>query len=742
MRLPLHRVVALCACVLPVFSSALSASGQAWNPKVPVPPVGEHPRIFFTAGELPAMRERLTTGVFGKAVEARFAWARRDFPGYRQFAALELTDAEAARAQLDAHFKPDEQRNIKWGLLAIDAVVRNDAEQKRVMAGVISNYARLILASKELKVGGKVRNLTGKDLSRHSTVWDNPNFGVGQSWLFGAAGLPVAYDLLHGDMTPEQREVVRKALVTATTGRKPHGAGEPRGRAISNHYGYHGELAVMLAAIEGTEGFDAQAWADIRQILLDYWDVGFTPEGACHEDSYGPNLGLRAGALGLVALARRGDDVFATPKFAEFLKWNVHEIEPFAGGTLIGGASGIGLDYNTSLIVGRFVRPDEPAAHYLYTHDLGADLKNVAGQCALHFALFGSEPKATTAADVKLPLTVFAPRRGKLITRSDWSPEATVLHFDARPDAFTIGHDAADRGNFSLITLGRTWTRVPSFRQTTESKDFASLPRVDGEGQAYKAPSVKWLARADGALATLGAADLKYAYDWQWSPPSPWPTKETKFPAPWEPERSDPRALGWPTEPGQDADWMPKSLYGEPGIGYQGSWLWRRPHNVVERAFRTAGLVRGKQPWAFVVDDFRKDGRERTYTWQMQLASDLNVQVNGREAVLTDETGRRLVVRVVQAEGFESIALEKFDRPATQKGKPPEAAQRLVVTAKTADPKFKVIFLPVASNAAAPASTLTGGELAVGEEKLTLTALPTGRTGVTVRRGAERVELK
>ena len=90
-------------------------------------------------------------------------------------------------------------------------------------------------------------------------------------------------------------------------------------------------------------------------------------------------------------------------------------------------------------------------------------------------------------------------------------------------------------------------------------------------------------------LASGGAADLKYAYDWQWTPP--WPKADQKFSPPWEPEMSDPRALGWPDDPA----WLPHKLYGEEGIGHTGMYLWRRPYTPCRRrsARRCWCAVRG-----------------------------------------------------------------------------------------------------------------------------------------------------
>jgi len=41
--------------------------------------------------------------------------------------------------------------------------------------------------------------------------------------------------------------------------------------------------------------------------------------------------------------------------------------------------------------------------------------------------------------------------------------------------------------------------------------------------------------------------------------------------------------------------------------------------NPVQYAFRSAGIVNGKHPYALVVDDISKDGKEHLYDWLMQV---------------------------------------------------------------------------------------------------------------------------
>jgi lysophospholipase L1-like esterase len=251
-----------------------------------------------------------------------------------------------------------------------------------------------------------------------------------------------SYDVLYNDMNSEQRATVRKAFAEAIKGRMSYGMNEPRGKAVSNHYGYHGDLALFCAAIEGEEGYDDATYRRIAQVLTDCFTVGLTPEGACHEDTYGPTVGMREGSRGLMVLARRGRNLFSTPRYRDFVAWMAQSLEPFPAGNMVGGASGVtGRPYPGSVVIAKYMFPKDPVADYVYRWFVGDDYKSgLRWQGFLDYAIFGmpysSDPCMPNAlADTDIPLSAFYPRRGKLISRNDWSPETLCFHLDARPDA-------------------------------------------------------------------------------------------------------------------------------------------------------------------------------------------------------------------------------------------------------------------------------------------------------------------
>ena len=617
-----------------------------------------------------------------------------------EFAELDLSNP--TDEQILKYFKSGEGRNQQWALLSVWAVLEKDTELKQFMAKVITNYGRIILASKKRAISRKVKGLTGTELNKSFNIWKKNSFDVGVSWTLGSAGYPVAYDVLYNSMSQEQRTIVRDAIAAATTGRKSYGNGMPRGYAASNHYGYHGDLLVMLCAIEGEEGFDKKTYDGIVQVLRDYWDVGFTKAGACHEDGYGPNLGLRAGSRGFLALARRGHNIFETEKYRNYLKYVVQEWEPFPGGMFMGGASGgpYGEFYPSSFLIARYMYPESIEANYNLRHIMGDEYeRRFRWQGFLDYLLFGTAWKGSVSRETmlkkaKLPLSVFYPVRGKIVARSDWSSDALYATFDARPDAHMIGHDKVDRGNFSLSALGRMWAFTGDFHHFNLSTEN-SLVHIDGKAQAWKAPAVRFMSHYDDGKTAGASADLKYAYDWEWTPP--WPKMSRKFASPWEPEKNGPLDLGWPKEHATPE--LPESINGsETGYSHRNN-LHRRPYNVVEKAQRSFTLVRGDHPYVIISDDIRKDGKPHLYEWYMQLPLDVKLLSNkGNQVVLADETGKRfLLVRFLQKAKC-SIRVEDYEATKAQKKKNKKMdavmGRRLIASATAVEPGFRVMIYP------------------------------------------------
>lgn len=714
----------------------------------PLPAPGVHPRVFFTADEIPRIRDRYENSRFGstlrRSVEGKVKRAPQAWRGLASLSPGQISDEDLLK-----FFKSSEGRNIDWGVVSLYAVMMEDEELKEVMMDVITNYSRVILASKERWDEGRREGDLEEKMNRALSIWSHNDFGVEVSWTLGAAGLALSYDVLYNDMSPTQRDTVRKAIATGAKGRRGYGTGKPRGFAASNHYGYHGDLLVMLSAIEGEPGYDQETYDGIRQVLTDYWDVGFTENGACHEDGYGPNLGLRAGSRGFIALARRGHNIFATQKYRNYIDWLALEFEPFPGGKFIGGASGgpYSTLYQTSMLVSRYMYPQSDSANYIFRYTFGdAYERSFRWQSLLDCLIFGGDyvgasERSVQLTDSGLKRSVFYPVRGKLISRSDWSADALQFTFDARPDAFLIGHDRVDRGNFLLSALGRMWVSAGDFRNWRSSQDH-SLVHIDGRAQAYKAPSVKFLWHGISDVATAGVADLSYAYDWEWTPP--WPRVDGNYSDEWQPETADPRDLGWPRD--QAPDWLPSQLFGsETGYSHTNG-LRRRPYNPVKQAIRATIAMHGDSPYVIIADEIQKDDKPHHYQWYMQVPTDLVFESqNGRDIILADPNGaRKLLVRVLRADGVDGTTpaqieaeLQPYTVSQDRERGTRVRGQRLILSQHSIAPHFRVMLYPFRTGSPLPRVRMRGGpvegyEITTGAVTRVLTMSPDPERGVRI----------
>ncbi len=194
----------------------------------------------------------------------------------------------------------------------------------------------------------------------------------------------------------------------------------------------------------------------------------------------------------------------------------------------------------------------------------------------------------------------------------------------------------------------------------------------------------------------------------------------------------------------------------------KGSELWL-PNNTVERAFRTAGLVRGKHPYALIVDDFQQDDAAHDYQWGMILEDDL-----ARDSIVTDSTGgsfrndiiltapndtesRYLMVRVLNADGLLDpkvpASIEKYMMP-----NPPQrdiSMQRLEIASHSVAPNFKVLLFPYCKGGGLPRTTWSADKKSITvawsdqKDVIAFNPGPDGRTRMGISRDDQTlVELK
>ena len=138
----------------------------------------------------------------------------------------------------------------------------------------------------------------------------------------------------------------------------------------------------------------------------------------------------------------------------------------------------------------------------------------------------------------------------------------------------------------------------------------------------------------------------------------------------------------------------------------------KRPHNPMEKVYRTVAMARGEYPFLLVVDDVKKDNNVHNYKWLAQIAADLSIEStdvninfsNYRcDIILKEASGnRRLLVRVLQNNGYTSGAPGYLDQFTNFHN---NVMDRLVIEANTVSPDFKVLIYPYEIGQPLPVTT-------------------------------------
>lgn len=486
----------------------------------------------------------------------------------------------------------------------------------------------------------------------YANLWNTQQkFSLHHNWFLGGTSIGFTYDLLYAHISPAQRVFMRSAIALFVMNRFSWGTSDTSTRSslnallhphrtFSNWAGYNSNLYLANLAIEGESGFDnytAHVLASnnatgfnsalhhrYSALLEQYMLHSFYPDGSSFEDGYSYFIALREGSLGLVASHRRGSNVLGTPRFRNIIHNAAQMHEPWHCGKLIGHAAGGGILYNSYVALFKYAFPDGQLPAMLWRQRFG-DYKNNKPcrifwlQSVLQLAFLGGEHTSTAASPQNLPtslkkhfkMSYYTLRRGLLIARSSLSDRATYMHFDARPDAFFLGHDNADRGVFTFTALRQTWIDDLPWAANLDSRKH-SLMHIDGLAQDLKAPSVKMLKVDDAHDVVIAAADLTYAYNVQWardhnhdSPPRRHvivyddmgisSKVATLFPAR---ETYSPWSLGWPVnDRAADLGFTDSmTLNGVDDIGFQGIWMWKRPYRdtPLSHVVRSSVLVRSQ----------------------------------------------------------------------------------------------------------------------------------------------------
>jgi hypothetical protein len=788
---------------------AFDFTGMRAIPRAPAP--GVHPRVFTSPEELPELRNRLATTVAGQEMLANIASLTRLLDvgnaGYNRSAPYASDAWGVARINnvgyYDMSATYDALINYDWNASPAPANPLPVTSTGTYDGGARNRLASLMtLAAFECWIfqGQPEYDQRALDLARGFDNWyrliqADANLNSNNRDIFGGSTTALAYDFLHNVMTPAQRDNVRTGVQKITWSLSQNYGLDAVPYATTSNWSVLNDFApVMVMAVEGEPGsVDADAYLrEFLRVQYNFLTYGWYSDTGAPMEGLGKNY---QGLSNMEAFARRGYYLVGHPAVKSFVNnYLPKAMQPYGfgfneyddwGGSGRWPVTG-GYKYASEDAVGaKWLFPDNPTVDFVYRNYMGVSgyanpyasyiLANPIGQKP--FAPQGYANNMISAAIQAMDisgvadwntanaaaqggsLTFFEPNRGLLNTRSDYTSDALGLYFSSRQDLG--GHTHADRNNFNLSALGRLWgiyrtessSTGPTGNVLSESQ-YHSVVLIDGKGMGINDEVVgkqpgKVVSVLDQPIGTFVAADASYAYDWEWEGhlgsgnpigPTTLPVRETL--------NQFRRAKS--TDP-----WYDEPLYDRPFWNGGGDFeqFIKIPFNAMRHAYRTAGVVRGTNPYALVLDDYQKDDAVRNYKWLMQLADDLSIEsttVNldpnnyRNDVVLTEASGnRRLLVRVIQNDG-QAVAgvpatIDSFPDPRYGTS----TWKRLLVESNSVAPNFKVMLFPFTVGQALPTTKLAAGGFTntIGTQVDVVSYAPgaDGRTRYTLSRGTTTI---
>lgn len=283
-----------------------------------IPPVGQHPRLFFSKEDIPRIVARFNHSEIAPVLRTNLESARKGFLNTFDLDTISsISDEEkenpCARETIDAFFTNDYERNINmlgayaYGVIYDDEQVANKAKRFAVF------FSKVILRSRDIAIEDDVQD-------KPYSVWHSSQWDVNVQVLFGGTCFALLYDIVYNDISEEERIIMRSAIAAAVFERRSWGVGFPTRRIQSNWACYHGDLYTLASVVDGEEGAENDVCTPFADLVTHYLEYAIYDSGHPMEDAYALNLALREGSLCFLAMARRGHNVFNHPRkylFAE-----------------------------------------------------------------------------------------------------------------------------------------------------------------------------------------------------------------------------------------------------------------------------------------------------------------------------------------------------------------------------------------------------------------------------------------
>lgn len=777
-----------------------------------VPPPGVYPRILFSEADLPLFATRLRQSQLGQralleleSCLRRSFWnaATSDGKVFAKLASGDLAGLEwdapagASPVQVNHQFKGQQPGIFSSHIaylpealctMALYCLLTGDDEHGRQCAAAIANYYRLreplIDAWNAISDSEFGSTRTQPD----GTVWAFNGTGSGATtWrgmhgIVGHMNLGLCLDFGGKWMTVAQRDLLRRVIAKATCGKRAYGQDAPPRFRDVNWVTWDLPQYLAVLAIEGLEGCDPEVLQANRDTVRAFCDWGIDEQGVVFESNGKTPGGLQFQLLSMIALARRGENLFGHPHFRRLLTGQLQMTSPT--GRVVVNSGTAYWPWSQQLLSFQYLDelkaffPGDKRADYLLSQshnfpvdDEGFRMFRVDGPTPDAYRgqvgkvtrlrmpsptypgfvlnpLYATDYPQTTRDEVGLPLDFSAPGQGIFASRSSNSPNAAWLCLQVRPNHYLgAGHHHADAGLFCFSAFGVDWLTESAFSQSYDGP-YHNQVLVDGRSEAQPEPGVangyqgaaKYLGMTSGEHGALASADLTYAYSWRWL---------TQPPQVWEPALA---AQGWEADPSPE---LARIFAGTARYKLRPWWSsygWgnylatsRAPFNPMRYVFRTCALVRGPRPYALVVDDLRKDDEPHRYEWTACLNGGVwqaAVPCGAGQLVLAWRKYDRQVVHaplkpepgepllLVTSLGGGQPRVETVPGPVDRQGKP-QTYDRLCIPLTAVEARYRVLLTPFKAGEPLPTVTDTLDFVVGADQRTWLTARRGGRTLVS-----------
>lgn len=614
-----------------------------------VPPPGVHPRILFSPEDVPLIKKQLESTIHGRQLLAQtdVVLTKTLYDGKSDEGKV---FAKLSSGHLDGlEWLVDEKTGFVWhyfkgyklqGKLtphaghlprlleaaAFRALLDNDEACGKKVAAAMANYWKL-----------REPLIDKVNADKNSP----PDYWRSFHQLVSATNLGFGYDLAAKWMTPEQMKVMRRVIAKATSGKLAYGENGPSRWRDTNWTSWDLTHFLTALAIEDEEGYDPEIRKVASQTVRDFLTWGIDPYGVIFEPNGKNGGGLLFGLTSGVALARRGENYLGHPHLRKLTSAQVQNVVPQGGINVNNGTWGCAPFWGNLASFLMALYPEDKSADWLLRqarpdNEMNPDAAVASAkpipsvdklETILTTDIFttldwngfstkeGSLKPSWDRSDLHLPDVFADPDHGFFEARSGNQRDALFLMFEARPDLRHIGHQHHDSGQFYLASGGVMWA-VEAGPKSSYSSDHNTV-WIDGKGHSDVgwAPKVGYLGTETNGPLVLASSDLKNAYDYGWTAPPHFSWHDPAFPH-WK--------LSVETDPEVVAHFKGTQhykmrLWGDDYTRSNWGPTMRIEGNPVQYAFRSAGIVNGKHPYALVVDDISKDGKEHLYDWVMQV---------------------------------------------------------------------------------------------------------------------------